>query len=199
MKEEIYNETELKALEEEIRSYGIPYTKNEPDDRYFANFRVHLMERIDAKEEKQSVFSQAWSWISGSAIRTISIGTAFAAVIVAALMLGQSPKTEIAQIQPIQKTVVEQPAVITPTPIAPTLQKDVAAIPKVITKLKAVKNSELAVAVKTNKFQDAANGASDFAAMDESLTVGESDDPVNYENLSESELQSVVAIAQSMK
>ena len=56
MKEEMYNEKELKALEDEIRAMGIPYSANEPDDRYFANFRVRLMERIEAKEQKQNIF-----------------------------------------------------------------------------------------------------------------------------------------------
>ena len=115
------------------------------------------------------------------------------------MLLDQSPKTEIAQVQPTQNTVVEQPAVVTPLPTAPALKKDIVVIPKVTAKPKLINADEVARNAETDKVQAAVNGASDFAAMDESLTGAESDDPVNYESLSESELESVVTIAQSMK
>ena len=59
MKEETYNEQELQKLEAELRAMGIPYSENEPDDRYFANFRVRVMERIEVGQallpDKQSI------------------------------------------------------------------------------------------------------------------------------------------------
>src|SRR5260370_42572418 len=99
MKEEIYNEEELKSLEDRIRSFGIPYSKNEPDERYFANFRVHLMERIEAKEKKQNILASVWSWISSSPVRYVSIGAALGGVIIAVLLVQPSSHVEVAKVE----------------------------------------------------------------------------------------------------
>ena len=198
MKEELYNEQELKAIEDEIRALGIPYSKNEPDERYFANFRVRLMERIDTKEEKQSIFAAVWSWLTTSPLRTLSLGTGLAAVIVAALLMNTASEPKIAQVQPTQQApIVTSPQQYDAVPAVP---KNMAATPKVVLPPKAVaiKNTNLATKTTTDKALDAAINANDFASIDETLTGSESDGPVNYENLSESDLESVVKIAQEM-
>jgi hypothetical protein len=196
MKEEIYNEQELKALEDEIRALGVPYSQNEPDERYFANFRVHLMERIEEKETKQSIFASVLSWLTTSPLRSLSLCAVLAAVMVAALLINPSSEPKIAQLQPIQ-----QSAVTDAQPIAqPQVKQDIAIAPKEnVEIIKSVKNTTIAVKTKTDKSLDTAIGANDLASMDETLTGNESEDPVSYENLSEADLESVVKIAEGMQ
>ena len=194
MKEEIYNEQELKALEDEIRALGIPYSKNEPDERYFANFRVHLMERIDAKQAKQNIFASVWSWLATSPLRVLSLGAGLAAVIAIAFLMNSSQEQKIALVQPVQQI----PVATAPLPVAqPETKQQITTAPKVIVP-KTVIHTDLAVKANTDKNLDAAINANDLASMDEVLTNGESEGPVNYENLSESELESVVTIVQEM-
>ena len=44
-----------------------------------------------------------------------------------------------------------------------------------------------------------ADKAADFASMDEILSADDTDAPIDYAKLSESELESVIAVAQEMK
>ncbi|MDP4219706.1 MAG: hypothetical protein Q8916_04335 [Bacteroidota bacterium] len=192
MNEEIYNEKELKALEEEIRALGIPYSQNEPDERYFANFRVRVMERIEEKTEKKSITATIWSWLSSSPVRYLSLGAGLAAIIVAVMLMQPAPQQQIAQVPVVQQHMAAQPEV------APAPKENPAPAPTVIAKPKVHRDQNLAVKPKANSVVDAANKSADFAAMDEILT-SDTDEPVNYESLSESELESVLAVAQSMK
>src|SRR5579872_5379144 len=105
MKEEIYNEQELQKLEEKIRAMGIPYSSNEPDERYFANFRVRLMERIDAKQEKKNLVASVWSWLSSSPIRSLSLGAGLAAVVIAALLIRPTANEQVAKVEPAPQKV----------------------------------------------------------------------------------------------
>ena len=195
MKEEIYNEKQLKVLEDEIRRVGIPYSENEPDERYFTNFRVHLMERIDAKEQKQSIFATMWSWLASSPMRSLSLGATLAGVVVAVLLMRQVSEPQVAAVLIVQPKI-ENPSTITPKEIP----QDVAATVKLHkVEVKTVKNTNLANQGKRNTVLDAAEKAGDFASMDATLSGSESDDPVNLESLSESELESVIAITKGMK
>jgi hypothetical protein len=195
MKEEIYNEKQLKALEDEIRAMGIPYSENEPDERYFANFRVRLMERIDAKEQKQGNFVAAWAWLTSSPLRSLSLGATLAGVIVAVLLMRPVSEPQVATIQPTQQKI-ETPSVIIPKEIKPDVAVTVK--PRNI-EPKAFKNTNLPKNENRNSVLNEADKAADFASMDGALTGSESDDPVNLEKLSESELESVLTIAQEMK
>ncbi len=197
MKEEIYNEKELKALEEEIRSMGIPYSENEPDERYFANFRVRLMERIEEKEQKQGIFAAALGWLVSSPLHYLSLGATLAGVVVAVLLIRPASEPYVAAIEPAQPKI-EAPAVIVPKEI----QHDVASIVKPsAAEPKSIKHTSVAKNESRNSVLNDADKAADFASMDETLSGSgaESDDPVNLETLSESELESVIAIAQEMK
>ena len=198
MKEEIYSQQELQKLEEEIRAMGIPYSENEPDERYFANFRVRLMDKIDAKEKK-SASASIWSWISGSPLRGFSLAAGLAGVIIAVLLMRQGPHEQVAKVeqQPVQPKV-EQPA----QQIIP--QEKLAAIPEESNKSykshrshKTYKTNDN-LAARKNKLEEAANKAGNFATMDPRLS-GDNDDPVNLESLSAGELQSVLEAVQSMK
>jgi hypothetical protein len=124
------------------------------------------------------------SWLTTSPLRSLSLGAGLAAVIIAALLINPASEPKIAQVQPVQQapvvTVPQLPEVAAP--------KNIAAAPKVIVAPKAatVKNTNLAAKTTTDK------------EMDEVLTSADSEGPVNYENLSESELESVVTIVQEM-
>src|SRR5947209_16204560 len=102
MKDETYNEMELQKLEEEIRAMGVPFSADEPDDRYFANFRVRLMERIEAKQKK-SIAASVWSWIAGSPLRSLSIGAGLAGVVIAVLLIRPAPQEQLAKVEPPTK------------------------------------------------------------------------------------------------
>lgn len=195
MKEEIYNEKQLKALEDEIRAMGIPYSENEPDERYFANFRVRLMERLDEKEQKQSIFVAAWAWLTSSPLRSLSLGATLAGVIVAVLLMRPVSEPQVATIQPTQPKI-ETPSIIASREMKPDVA--VAVKPRNV-EPKALKNTNLANNENRNSVLNEADKAADFASMDATLTGGESDDPVNLEKLSESELESVLIIAQEME
>jgi len=203
MENEMYNEKELKALEAEIRAMGIPYSANEPDERYFANFRVHLMERIEAKEVKQGFFAAAFSWFTP--LRSLSLGATLAGVIVAVMLMRPSSEPTVAVVAPAVtpiQTVTPQPE--NPQPVArrggqsaevpkpaikATVQKQIVAEPK---------NTNVAQTVKPSATEVAVNAAADFASMDEELTTDDTDAPIDYTKLSESELESVIAVAQEM-
>jgi len=197
MKEEIYNEKELKALEDEIRAMGIPYSENEPDERYFANFRVHLMERIEAKEQKQNIFAVALAWLVSSPLRYLSLGATLAGVVVAVMLLRPISEPQVATLQPIPQKV-ETPSVIIPKEIP---QEIAATVKPHKVEPKVSKNTNVASQENRNSVLNDADKAADFASTDASLSGSgaESDDPINLDNLSESELESVVAIAQDMK
>ncbi len=197
MKEEIYNEKELKELEDGIRALGIPYSQNEPDERYFANFRVHLMERIEANEQKKNILASIWSWLGASTLRSVSLAGGLAAVIIAALLMNQTPEPKTAHVEP----VMQAPALSAPQPIAPPqIRQNIAEAPKKnIAVPKTLKNSLVAAKITTDKKLDAAIDANNFAGIDQTLTGSESDGPINYENLSESDLESVVKIAEAMQ
>ena len=195
MKEEIYNEKQLKVLEDEIRRVGIPYSENEPNERYFANFRVHLMERIDAKEQKQNIFATLWAWLSSSPLRSLSFGATLAVVIVAVFLMRPVSEPQVAIVQPVLSKI-ENPSIVTPKEIPHGVAATVK--PRNV-ESKAVKITNVAAKEKRNTVLDAADKAAEFASMDATLSSGESDDPVNMESLSESELESVIAITKGMK
>src|SRR5438128_11001651 len=120
MKEEIYNEKELKSLEDEIRAMGIPYSSGEPDDRYFVNFRVRLLERIDAKEQKKSILQAIWAWLTVSPLRSLSLATGLAGVIIAALLIRPNSEPKLAKVQLVPKTI-ENSIVLIPKETQPDL------------------------------------------------------------------------------
>ena len=202
MENEIYNEKELKALEAEIRAMGIPYSANEPDERYFANFRVHLMERIEAGEQKQNVLATAWNWLTTTPLRGLSVGASLAGVIIAVLMIRPASEPTVAVVSPGIKPVEilappaenPQPTAIVSTEVpkpaikAP-VQKQIITVPK---------NTNVAQTIKPSATEEAVNAAADFASMDEELTTDDTDAPLDYAKLSEEELESVIAMAQEM-
>ena len=196
MKEEIYNEQELQKLEEEIRAMGIPFSSNEPDERYFANFRVRLMERIDAKQQKKNILASVWSWISSSPLRSLSIGAGLAAVVIAALLIRPTPQVQVAKIEPAPQKVE------TSLPPAPKdVPQLVATVPKVPQKVKAVSKPDKNLALKSrlNAILKTAENPDDLAITNAVVSGTDSNEPVDLESLSASELESVLSAVESIK
>src|SRR5579872_1758445 len=196
MKEEMYNEKELQKLEEEIRAMGNPYSSNEPDERYFANFRVRLMERIDAKQQKKNILASVWSWISSSPLRSLSIGAGLAAVVIAALLIRPTPQVQVAKIEPAPQKVE------TSLPPAPKdVPQLVATVPKVPQKVKAVSKPDKNLALKSrlNAILKTAENPDDLAITNAVVSGTDSNEPVDLESLSASELESVLSAVESIK
>jgi hypothetical protein len=206
MKEEIYNEKELAKLEEEIRAMGISYSTNEPDERYFANFRVRLMERIDANEQSKNIFASIWSWLSSSPLRSLSLGAGLAGVIIAALLIRPNTEQQIAKIEPTPQKV-ETPLVIPPQEI-PQLST---AAPKIENKpyqshrtsmsykTHNIAGKNFAMQSKLNTIIKSAENPEDLAITKAVVSGGDSNEPVDLESLSADELQDVLSALESIK
>ncbi|MEP7234927.1 MAG: hypothetical protein ABI778_06495 [Ignavibacteriota bacterium] len=199
MKEEIYNEDELKTIEQEIRSLGLPYSSDEPDERYFTNFRVHLMTRIQENQKPRGFFAAARIWLISSPRHYLSVGGSLAGIVVALMLLAPRQVPEVAQLQPAHST----PEVTYVAPALPQVAKpEVISTSKIRTEHPTfVRIPDADNVAEQNSLAAVADKAADFAALDESLmgSGAEADDPVNLDRLSESELESVIAIAQEMK
>src|SRR5436190_7392330 len=101
MRNEEFSERQLSELESELRGFGTPYSAPEPDSRYWANFRVGVMERIREDEARKVVpwYESVLGWIEEHVLVT-SLGTAAVLVAVwASLMLqplGKTPQVAVA-------------------------------------------------------------------------------------------------------
>jgi len=201
MNNESYTEKELQELEAKLRRFGTPYVSPEPDERYFANFRVRVMEQIDAKQvaSKRPVISSIIEWFSASAFRGVSISAAVLGIAFGAFLLTRSPEAppQVAEVVPpvVQTSPVNTPAETTttiPSKVKTLLAQKVAPLKKetLVTNLaeKPVKTSN----------EQIAEQASDFSNFDETLSVGNADDPIDYSSLRESELESLVDVASTM-
>ncbi|MEI8134308.1 MAG: hypothetical protein WCH46_04405 [bacterium] len=182
MNEERYNEQELKVLEDDIRAMGIPYSADEPDERYFANFRVQLMEKIESRESKKSALSLVWSWLTGSPIRSFSIATALGGVIIAALLIRPNAVPPVASVELPYVTTQAQVGIPVPevkTPVAPHISAPIAA-----------SSRKESVTTKSS--------SEDLAMLDGDISGTDSVDPVDLESMSVSDLEAVVEVTQSM-
>jgi hypothetical protein len=222
MKDEIYNEQELQKLEEEIRAMGIPYSADEPDERYFANFRVRLMERIEEKEAKRTAFASVWSWIVSSPVRGLSLGAGLAAVVIAVLFVKTSPDVPVANLEspakidapaalPAPKEIPQLSQGSKPSVTKPAEQptKDLAVTKQPTKNFGSIKQSKdiapknLASATLTSKekldtiFAEAP--VEGLAMTNAVVAGGESGEPVDLESLSAPELESVLSAVESMK
>ncbi|HYM20904.1 MAG TPA: hypothetical protein VEW28_07865 [Candidatus Kapabacteria bacterium] len=206
--DESYNENELKRMEDELRSFGVPYSSNEPDDRYWANFRVRLNEKIDAKKAaaSRSIVSTVIEWFSASAFRMIAVGTAAVVMAVASVMIFRSNESN--NPTPVVAMNVPAPANTTApqvsVPSAPaTGPAAVATTPHISTakqspKFAKVELSHPSGTKQTSSEENIADAASDLSNYDITLSPGKPDEPVDYSTLSEAELKSVLADVSTM-
>src|ERR1041385_3873692 len=114
MRNEDFSEKQVRELENELRGFGTPYSADEPDSRYFANFRVRVMERIREEEAAQTRtwYEGVMGWIEDHVLVT-SLSTAAVLVAVWGALMMQpleparhhqvavAPKQEVPQVQSV--------------------------------------------------------------------------------------------------
>lgn len=199
MNEEVH-EQEIRQLERELRSYGDPYASPEPDERYFANFRARVMERISSEQPQPvGLMQRASEFFFGSTLRMAISGGSLVAATLVYFTLQSSPEQPVAhQAQPEQPIAAPQatqqdPLAQQPAVTAP-MQTEVIA-PKV-----AAVKEQLQVATpapvqdkisETNPTQNIAEASAAFDDIDE-LSMSDESDPVSYDKLSMEELEAVL-------
>ncbi len=193
--EDSYTERDLREMEDRIRSLGVPYSSDEPDERYWANFRVRLLDRIEAREvAPRSVFSAIADWFGVSSFRSIAIGSAVAIVAAASVMMMRT--ASVPNVAPVATTTTTPQASVA-APHAPEADAP-AAVAEQTTSVAPTTDDNTDQAVTA----DATNStASDIDTNDASIEGPEYDpmlspdrveEPVDYSSLSEEELQSVL-------
>ncbi|HET9135399.1 MAG TPA: hypothetical protein VFO76_02085 [Candidatus Kapabacteria bacterium] len=201
MSNESYTEKELQELEASFRRFGTPYVTPEPDERYFANFRVRVMEQIDAKQvaSKRPVISSIIEWLSASAFRGVSISAAVLGIAFGAFLLMRSPQAPPQVAEVAVPPVVTAPQLNMPATSHEAIKPPVKVAPVQKTLLvKETPNTTLAEKPAKTSSEQIAEEASDFSNFDETLSVGNTDDPIDYSSLSEGELESLVDVASTM-
>ncbi|MBS1904747.1 MAG: hypothetical protein JSS75_13660 [Bacteroidetes bacterium] len=195
-----YNEDELRQIEEQLRSFPEPFSSDAPDDRYFANFRVRLMERIEAEQPaaKPSVFAALLGWFTP--MRTLATG--LAVVIVAlgsAWLFSPSPAPQMAsQVAPTTPATqsVEATATKPTQPVSTPTVTPVPQAPKQVAEVSSPKeHGRLAKVItpKTVSAKDVADAIfAEVGLGDVSNDIAADDSPMDYASLSSDELQAVL-------
>lgn len=196
-------EKDIKALEEEIRAMGEPYSTDMPSDAYFADFQSRLMNRITS-EQAATVPAKSVPIVSSPMRITVLIGVAV--LIVAGFFYFNQPKN-IVETPSTQQVVTEVPKAadnevlydinIKQTKPEVTQSRQTMQdtnLPKVTEATKAPVTRPNAD-VKTPQ-QNKTENASSFEGMDE-LSVSDPESPVTYDKLSVDELESVLKILET--
>ena len=202
------NGEDLKRLAEEIRKLGTPYDAPEPDSRYWANFRVRVMDRIEARENRgfRAFFVELKDWVTGHLLETGLAGVAAVLIALSITMNVPSPDIQpagsVAQDAPQEQMPIASPSVTVTAPeLAATLPAKHAGSPVMRQDRRmASRRSE----TKAKEFKE-------MAYMDEqvawatmvaqpALLNSESDYPVSLDELSAPELESILkSISESSK
>lgn len=198
MNEELH-EQEIRQLERELRSYGDPYASPEPDERYFANFRARVLERISEQPQPVGLMQRVSEFFFGSTLRMAISGGSLVAATLVYFTLQSSPEQPVAQqAQPEQpiaapQTTQQAPIAQQPTVTAPMQTEQVAA-PKIATVNKQPQETPAPMqneVAETNPAQNIAEASAEFDEIDE-LSMSDESDPVSYDKLSMDELEAVL-------
>ena len=202
MNEELH-EQEIRQLERELRSYGDPYASPEPDERYFANFRARVLERISEQPQPVGLMQRVSEFFFGSPLRMAFSGGSLIAGTLLYLSLQSTPEQPMAQ-----KTQPEQPiAVPQALEQAPVAQQPDVSIPMpservVAPKVANTQPQETTPAPVQNNISEAsptqniAEASAEFDEIDE-LSMSDESDPVSYDKLSMEELEAVLKILET--
>ncbi len=200
--DEMINEQELERMESNLRSMTSAMDSDAPDQRYWANFRVRVIDTIEQKQERKqrSIFASVSEWFSGSALRAFTVTTAIVILALgsfvifrssdtpqlAATQTGTQPAIVSATTTPQVQTTTEQPVTIAAN--ATTTKKT----------LSTTKETNYAAIPKNSLKEKIINETGDFSSYDQTLSVGSIDDPIDYSTLTESELESVISTIRTM-
>jgi hypothetical protein len=199
MNEEL-SEQEIRQLEQQLRSYGDPYASPEPDERYFANFRVRVMERISERPESVGFMQRVSEFLFGSSLRMAVTGGSLIAGALVYFSLQSSPESPqvVQEVQQPNEIVVPSPQSIEPNTVtAPAPEKQVAR-PSTTTIARKEQQSEPVIpAAPQNKVSETtpsgniADASAQFEQIDE-LSMSDESEPVSYDRLSMDELEAVL-------
>jgi hypothetical protein len=195
-------EQELRETLERIKREGVPYASPEPDSLYWANFRVRLNEKIEAKVAPHGFIERAKRWVVESGIRSGLIGTSLAAIALASVYFGATNEAVDAGKHASPAIVEERPGSVDQVAVADSL---------IVNEANAVvpeNTSALAEAV-TTEMADELTSAEAHAAeplADESAEVGaepvmlaaNGDVPVSLSDLTEAELEAILTSVEQM-
>ncbi len=193
MKTEHEHNEDIARLTEEIRSFGTPYQTPEPDELYWANFRVRVMERVEEKRGFAGLMDRVREFVFGHGL---SLGLAGAVAVAIVIFLanpfgtGRVDAPDQASNITIGKT--NSPAIAE--------QKTVATVPAELQPVAVQANSDqkpMATNLSPRAHRTDALLAMADASPNEndnppSLMHGDTDGPVSLNDLSASELESVL-------
>lgn len=192
MNEEL-NEREMEQLERELRSHGDPYGSPEPDERYFANFRARVMERIAPNEAEPGFGVRVKEFFRSPLRMTLAAGALGAALLLYFYLQSSEPELPVAG--------NPQHEFITPEPQAtPAPQQEFAAPvesvtePKKRNKPQHMQQAPAAVAEEMQpapEVKAASDATSEFDQIDE-LSLSDESEPVSYDKLSVDELEAIL-------
>ena len=200
----------LEPLLREMRQMGTAHSE-EPDSRYFANFRMRVMNEIELRESKRLGFFVRFSqWIAEKPLRSGIIGFSTCAVILLGVYLNQdsSAPKPIADAQP-QLTAqgsssqsmpkLDAPVMKPSAPIKPqgSTQQQMAQTTTVDTAdvFQSASSKELAATIDSSLAKSSPEELAEnlqATAGAPSITTSEKDVPVSLSDLSESELEVVL-------
>ncbi len=201
--DEMINEQELERMESNLRSMTSAIDSDAPDQRYWANFRVRVIDTIEQKQERKqrSIFASVSEWFSDSALRAFAVSTAIVILALGSFMIFNQ-SNDIPQLAATQ--TVTQPATVsvTTTPQVQTTTEQPVTIAANSTTTKKIlsttKETNYAAVPKNSLKEKIINETGDFSSYDQTLSVGSIDDPIDYSTLTESELESVISTIRTM-
>ncbi len=202
----------LKPILNEIRKAGAPYS-DEPDPRYWANFRVRVMERVEqAEAAHRPVGQRIWEWITERPLRSGLIGFSTAALVIVSVLMNPftNGKRDVAVLQ--QPPIVlhhdsASSGTVPVTPIAPShvspsdvqVQKDMAATNKAVKKMLRSHEYTQHLRHSVESSEQTKMAELEPAESVSTVTTADSDLPVSLNDLSESQLESVLHSLESTK
>ncbi|MDP4199529.1 MAG: hypothetical protein Q8922_03150 [Bacteroidota bacterium] len=183
------NESEMERLAEEIRSQGMPYEHSQPDERYWANFRVRVMQRITENEERKAArwTTIALDWIQDH-ILTASLSTAAVLFTISLVLM----------LQPFGTSESSRPKIVSPELAvqSPAIPPPAEAAPDVITNESQEAHAPHHPRMTRKQPQEMAS--LDVTAENQ-IDAADAIAPVSLEELSDPELESVLQSLQSEK
>lgn len=201
MKNDELNEQEISQLERELRQLGDPYTSPGPDERYFANFRVRVMERISERSESVGFMQRVSEFFFGSALRTAFTGGSLVAGALVYFSLQSAPEQPVADVVPKNEIVTPPQSLEPNTVTAPTpVPNEIAEPPKTVTAHKEQQPQQLEPVTPVtpqNRVSEPissgniADASAQFEQIDE-LSMTDESEPVSYDRLSMEELEAVL-------
>jgi hypothetical protein len=203
MEKDFKNEEEaLQPLLKQIAAEEAPYS-DDPGAAYWANFRVRVMERVELEESKRplALFGKIARWFSVSALRPAMAG--IGAVAIAAILIVNTSQQDASKDVAVAPNATQ---VAPPEQIASNEQSKSEKVGELVVRPQAepkqtVQEKPVVTPVPDTQYPepDTRNPEpDDLASAQISMAPAEADAPVTYDDLTASELESVLLAVQGM-